>query len=211
MLLMEHSRPRSARHALAALALVAGGACGPRTAAPPAPGAVLFVGSSSIRLWETLARDLPGVRALNRGFGGSTLADAVHFAPRIVVPARPRLVVLYAGDNDLAEGATPAQVLADVRRFVELVRRELPGTGVVYVAVKPSPARWALAEQMREANRLVREYAQASAGAVRFADVFTPMLGADGRPRPELYVEDGLHMSPAGYAIWRDVLAPLVR
>ena len=180
-------------------------------ARPPEPGGVLFVGSSSIRLWETLAADFPGVPVVKRGFGGSTLRDVVHYAPRLVLPARPRLVVVYAGDNDLAEGATPAQIFTSFRELVTLVRRELPGTPLVYVAVKPSLARWALVEKMRETNALVRDYARASGGAVRYADVFTPMLGADGRPRPELFVEDGLHMSAAGYAIWRDVLAPLVR
>ena len=178
---------------------------------PPAPGGVLFVGSSSIRLWPTLAADFPGVPVVQRGFGGSTMRDVVHFAPRLVLPARPRLVVVYAGDNDLAEGVTPAQLLAEVQALATLVRRELPDTRLLVLSVKPSPARWALVEKQREANRLVRDYAQDTGGAVRYVDVFTPMLGPDGRPRPELFVEDGLHMTAAGYAIWRDVLAPELR
>ena len=176
----------------------------------PAPGGVLFVGSSSFRLWPDLAGDFPGVPALNRGFGGSTLPDVLHFAPRIVLPYRPRLVLLYAGDNDIASGRTPAQVLDDYRAFVALVRRALPATRIAFVSIKPSPSRWALVDRVREANRLVREEA-ARDTLQRYIDVFTPMLGADGRPRPELFVADSLHMTPAGYAIWREVLAPVVR
>ena len=178
--------------------------------APPAPGGVLFVGSSSFRLWPDLAADFPGVPVLNRGFGGSTLPDVLHFAPRVVLPYRPRLVLLYAGDNDIASGRTPAQVLADYRGFVALVRRSLPATRVVFVSIKPSPSRWALVDRVREANRLVRE--ETSRDPLQgFVDVFTPMLGPDGRPRPELFVADSLHMTPAGYAVWRERIAPVVR
>ncbi|HKG94555.1 MAG TPA: GDSL-type esterase/lipase family protein, partial [Gemmatimonadaceae bacterium] len=179
-------------------------------AAPPAPGGVVVVGSSSVRLWPDLAGDFPGVPVLNRGFGGSTLPDVLQFAPRIVLPYRPRLVVLYAGDNDLAAGRTPAQVLSDYRAFVALVRRELPAARVAFVSIKPSPSRWAIVDQVRAANRLVRDEV-ARDTLQSYVDVFTPMLGAGGRPRPELFVADSLHMTPAGYALWRERLAPVLR
>lgn len=179
-------------------------------AVPPIPGGVVFVGSSSFRLWPDLAADFPGVRVMNRGFGGSTLPDVIRHTPRVVLPLRPRLVVLYAGDNDLAAGRTPRQVAADYRAFVELVRSELPATRVAFVSIKPSPSRWMLADQAREANRLVREEIARDPWQT-YVDVFTPMLGPTGRPRPELFVDDSLHMTRAGYDIWRAVLDPVLR
>jgi lysophospholipase L1-like esterase len=179
-------------------------------AAPPALGGVVFVGSSSVRFWPDVAGDFPGVPVVNRGFGGSTLPEVNHYVPRVVLPYRPRLVVLYAGDNDLNDGRTPAEVLADYRTFVTLVRRELPATRIVFVSIKPSPSRWGLIDAMREANRLVRqEVARDSLQA--YVDVFSPMLRADGRPRPELFGADSLHMTRAGYDLWRERLAPVVR
>jgi lysophospholipase L1-like esterase len=177
---------------------------------PPAAGGIVFVGSSSFRLWPDLAADFPGLPVLNRGFGGSTLPEVIHFAPRIVLPYRPRLVVLYAGDNDLNDGRTPAQVVADYRAFVSLVRRDLPEARIAFVAIKPSPSRWAIADRQREANRLVREEI-ARDPRQAYVDVFTPMLGPGGRPRPELFVADSLHMTPAGYVLWRERLAPIVQ
>jgi lysophospholipase L1-like esterase len=179
-------------------------------AAPPAPGGIVFVGSSSIRRWETLAADFPGLPVLNRGFGGSTLYEVAHYAPRIVLPYRPRLVVLYAGDNDIPMGRTPAQVADDYRAFVSIVRSALPTTRIVFVSVKPAPSRWAYQSSVRETNRLVRAITAADP-LQSFVDVFTPMLGSDGRPRAELFVSDSLHMTPQGYVIWRRQLAPVVR
>ncbi|MBA8886490.1 lysophospholipase L1-like esterase [Dokdonella fugitiva] len=179
-------------------------------AAPPPPGGVVFVGSSSIRLWSTLADDFAGTRVLNRGFGGSRIADATRLAARIVLPYRPRLVVLYAGDNDLAEGRTPPQVLADVEAFIASVHHDAPTTPVVFVSIKPSPARAALLPAMREANALVRAYAGRTRG-VRYVDVFEPMLGADGAPRAELFGPDRLHMNARGYALWTRIIAPELR
>jgi lysophospholipase L1-like esterase len=178
-------------------------------AQPPALGGILFVGSSTIRLWPDLRADFPGAPVLNRGFGGATFPDVLYFAPRIVLPARPRLIVLYAGDNDLAAGRTPEQVAADYATFVALVRHALPRTRVVYVSIKPSPSRWALAGAMRRANTLIAAQIARDTLAA-FVDVFTPMLEPDGRPKPALYLADSLHMTPAGYAIWRARLAPLV-
>jgi lysophospholipase L1-like esterase len=175
--------------------------------APPAPGGVVFVGSSSIRMWSTLADDFAGTHVINRGFGGSRIADATRYASRIVLPYRPRLVVLYAGDNDLAEGRTPSGVLADLEAFVATVHRTAPSTPIAFISIKPSPARAALLPAMREANALVRAYARRARG-VRYIDVFEPMLGADGAPRGELFGPDGLHMNARGYALWTRLVAP---
>ncbi|HEV7993704.1 MAG TPA: SGNH/GDSL hydrolase family protein [Gemmatimonadaceae bacterium] len=178
--------------------------------APPAPGGILFVGSSSIRLWRTLDADFPGLPVINRGFGGSTLYEVNHYAPRIVLPYRPRLIVLYAGDNEIATGRTAEQLAGDYRAFVSLVRAALPTTRIAFVSVKPSPSRWSFQQTVREANRLVRAIT-ATDPLQTFVDVFTPMLGNEGRPRAELFVSDSLHMTPQGYAIWRRQLAPVVR
>ena len=176
---------------------------------PPPRGSVLFVGSSSIRVWPNLEADFPKTDVLQRGFGGSTLDEVNHNAPRIVLPYCPRLIILYAGDNDLAEGRTPEQILADFKTFVGLVRPSMPKTRIAFVSIKPSTARVALLEKMRKANAIVRQYI-ATDPSLTYIDVFTPMLGTDGLPRGELFQSDGLHMSAQGYAIWRGRLQPLV-
>ena len=167
---------------------------------PPKPGGVVFAGSSSIRLWDVKA-SFPKLDAVNVGFGGSGVRDCTHFAGRLVVPHRPRAVVFYAGDNDLNSGRTPEQVAADFRAFVAAVRKGVPGCRVLFVAVKPSLARWGQFGRQSDANARVREYCKATEG-VAFVDVVPLMLGPDGKPAPDLYVEDGLHLSPAGYARW---------
>lgn len=176
---------------------------------PPPRNSVVFVGSSSIRMWPNLKGDFPGVQVLQRGFGGSTLAQVDHYAPRIVLPYCPRLIVLYAGDNDLAEGRTPQQILTDFKTFVGLVRASMPKTRIVFVSIKPSTARVALLDKMRETNALVSRYIAADP-SLTYVDVFAPMLDPTGRPREELFQSDGLHMNAQGYAIWRNLLQPLV-
>lgn len=176
---------------------------------PPPEHPVLFVGSSSFRLWESLAADFPGIPVLNRGFGGSEVRDSTWYADRIIIPYRPKTILLYAGDNDIAAGRTPEQVRADFVAFVERVRRDLPDTRILYVAIKPSPSRAQLLDAQRRANDLVR--AESQRLGVTFVDVFTPMLDAAGKPREELFIADRLHMNAAGYAIWRELITPLIR
>jgi lysophospholipase L1-like esterase len=179
-------------------------------AKPPPLAGVVFIGSSSIRNWTNVAADFPGVPALNRGFGGSTLADVVYYADRILLPYRPRLVVLYAGDNDLAEGRTPERVVADYQAFVARLRSAWPAARLVFVSIKPSPARRSFIPQMRETNQRIRAII-ARDSLQAYVDVFTPMLDPAGQPRPELFVADSLHMTRAGYMLWRARLAPVVR
>ncbi|MFT3761839.1 MAG: SGNH/GDSL hydrolase family protein [Pseudoxanthomonas sp.] len=174
---------------------------------PPPKGAVLFVGSSSIRFWTTLAQDFPGVATINRGFGGSEVRDSTWYADRIVVPYAPRLIVLYAGDNDINSGRSPRQVRDDFVAFVQRVRRDLPHARIAYLAIKPSPSRIEQLSAQREANALVRAEA-ARLPDVDFIDVATPMLDADGQPRAELFGPDRLHMNRAGYELWRGIVAP---
>lgn len=176
-------------------------------ASPPPKHAVLFVGSSSIRFWDTLTGDFPDWPTINRGFGGSQVRDATWYADRIVIPYRPRAIVFYAGDNDLVTGRTPEQVRDDVHAFLVRVRRALPRVPVFWLSIKPSPSRQALRPQMDRANALVRADLRRFPDT-HYVDVATPLLGADGLPRPELFREDMLHMRPAGYALWTQALAP---
>ena len=174
---------------------------------PPATGAVLFIGSSSIRFWTSLATDFPGQRTLNRGFGGSQIDDATYFADRIVAPYHPRAIVMYAGDNDLQAGASPAQVRDDFAAFVHKARSFDPDVPIAFIAIKPSVARKALLPQIREANALVSAYATSQQGVI-YLDVFTPMLGRDGQPQSRWFLADGLHMNRRGYALWIGVVKP---
>jgi len=177
---------------------------------PPAPDGIVFVGSSTIRLWSTLADDFAGLPVLNRGFGGSTFPEALHYLQRTVVRYHPRTVVVYEGDNDLASGRTPQQVADDYRAFVRGVRDSLPNARIIFLAIKPSPSRWKFESQRREANRLVSAIVATDPNQ-SFVDVGTPMLAPSGRPRAELYRADSLHMTPAGYAIWRSTVAPILK
>ena len=176
---------------------------------PPAPGAVLFIGSSSIRLWTSLAADFPGVRTLNRGFGGSEIDDSTYFADRIVAPYRPRAIVIYAGDNDLQDGDSPAHVRDDFAAFVRKARTFDSGVPIAFIAIKPSVARRALLPKIREANALVRDWA-ATQQDVAYLDILTPMLGADGQPQAKWFIQDGLHMNRTGYELWIGVVWPWV-
>ena len=176
----------------------------------PVPGGVVFVGSSTIRLWPDLKADFPGVNVIQRGFGGSRLDEVLRYTPKIVIAYKPKLIVLYAGDNDLAEGRTVDQVFEDYKSFVALVHRSLPNTKIVFVSIKPSESRWNLVGEMRSANEMIRRFTVTDT-RLEYVDVFNPMLGADGRPRPELFRPDKLHMTADGYALWRSILTPVVK
>jgi lysophospholipase L1-like esterase len=175
-------------------------------AAPAPREAVLFVGSSSIVGWK-VREFLPGLPAINRGFGGSEISDALHFIDRIVLPYRPRAIVFYAGENDIAAGESPEQVARDFETFVRRVRAELPETRIIFIGLKPSPSRWKLIERFRETNRLIRGFAESQHDII-FLDVERAMLDAHGQPRAELFVKDMLHMNRAGYEIWTELVRP---
>ena len=171
---------------------------------PPPKGAILFVGSSSIRYWTNLAADFPELKVINRGFGGSHVADTTYFADRIIFPYEPSKIVVYAGDNDIGRGASPEQVLNDFRRLVEKVHSKLPSTKIYFLAIKPSPLRWYLSPQAKEANHLIRRFARFKR-SVEFIDVWSPLI-KNGRPDPTLYEKDRLHVNPKGYELWIPVV-----
>jgi lysophospholipase L1-like esterase len=166
---------------------------------PPEKHGILFIGSSSIRLWKTLAKDFPGEPVINRGFGGSRIADATALADRIIFPYEPRTIVFYAGDNDIAQGHTPEQVAADYRAFVQTVRAKLPDTRIAFISIKPSPLRWNLRDKIESANHQI---AAMKGDGLVFIDSYNAMLGADGQPRTEMFAADRLHMNATGYRLW---------
>ncbi|MBA4190547.1 MAG: hypothetical protein C0467_21380 [Planctomycetaceae bacterium] len=170
------------------------------TANPPKPGGVFFAGSSSIVLWD-LKKSFPDANYVNVGFGGSVIADSTHFAPRIITPFKPATVVFYAGDNDIGGGRKPEQVADDFKAFVAAVRADNPSCKVLFIAVKPSIARWKKFETQQQANALVKAFCEKGKDLM-FVDVVPVMLGSDGNPIPELFQKDGLHMTPKGYELW---------
>ncbi|MFN8059919.1 MAG: GDSL-type esterase/lipase family protein [Vicinamibacterales bacterium] len=169
---------------------------------PPAPGGTLFVGSSSIRYWD-VTKAFPGLRAVKRGYGGSHVSDTLHFADRIIFRYAPAEVVFYAGDADVAAGKTAEQIAADTLTLVDLVHTRLPNTAIVVIGTKPSPAHWSHMATIRAANGLVRQRVAGDA-KVTFVDVERALLGPDGKPRPDFYVENGLNLNESGYAAWTE-------
>lgn len=167
---------------------------------------ILFLGSSSIRLWD-LAKYFPDRQTLNRGFGGSHISDSLHYAERIVIPLAPRIIVFYAGDNDIAAGKSPETVFDDYRAFVAKILGNLPNTCIIFISIKPSLSRWRWVEEMRAANLMIQSLS-ASNPCLEFLDIDRLMIGDDGKPRPDLFAEDGLHLSPAGYELWTAALTP---
>jgi lysophospholipase L1-like esterase len=173
-------------------------------ASAPKKGSILFIGSSSIRMWKT-NKWFPDKGIINRGFGGSQIEDSIHFADRIVFPYAPKTIVLYAGDNDVAAGKTAMTVYEDYVKFVIRVQARLPDAQIVFIAIKPSISRWKLAPEMDKANRLIAEHAEETRN-LSYANIWTPMLGEDGKPRKELFAKDGLHLNDAGYKLWTEVV-----
>ncbi len=175
--------------------------------APPQEGAILFTGSSSIRRWHTIAEDFPDHRVINRGFGGSQIADSVAFASRTVIRYRPEMVIFYAGENDLNAGKRPGEVAADFQEFVDRVQTELPGTGIAFISMKPSPSRRHLLDAKREGNQLIREFIE-ERDSLSYINVFDDMLDGKSEPRAELFGDDDLHMNEQGYRLWTEIIRP---
>lgn len=177
----------------------------------PGTGMIVFTGSSSIRLWKSLEQDFHGHRVLNRGFGGSTLPDVIRYAGEVILKYKPRQVVIYCGENDLAADSSinGKTVLKRFKSLSGIIHDSLPETKILFIALKPSPSRIRLLEEIRDANRRIRRYIKPRK-YMAYADVFTPMLGPDGLPPERLFVKDRLHMSLEGYKIWTEVVGPLL-
>ncbi len=175
----------------------------------PKEGSVLFIGSSSIRMWKNVAEDMAPYPVINRGYGGSEIEDSIHFADRIIFPYKPKAIFLYAGDNDIANKKSPERVARDFKRFHALIKRELPETPVYYIAIKPSGRRWEMWPDMAKANALIERYCVQSENAV-FIDSSSAMLDDNGVVMEDIFLEDRLHMNPKGYEIWTSIIKPRV-
>jgi len=176
---------------------------------PPPANPVLFVGSSSIRVWPDLAGDFPDYPVMNRGFGGSKMSDLLYYFDRVVVPYDPALILVYEGDNDLAAGMSVDHVYDDYLEFLALVEEQLPEADVAFIATKPSPSRSQYLEVTRQLNARLEDLAS-NDFHLWFIDVFTPMLNDSGQPHPELFGSDMLHMNTAGYVLWQSIVEPVL-
>jgi lysophospholipase L1-like esterase len=177
---------------------------------PPKKGGVLFIGSSTIRLWKTLAEDFTGVNVVNRGFGGSEIVDSTHFADRIIFPYEPKQIFLRAGGNDIHAGRTPIEVANDFRQFVGVVHSRLPKTEIVYIAVNPAPVRWSENDKYQALNKRIREMA-VEMSRVSFIDCYDVSLTRDGKARPELFIADMLHFNADGYKALAERVRPYIQ
>jgi hypothetical protein len=176
---------------------------------PPPMNAVLFTGASNIRLWKNVGEAFPGHEIFNRGFGGAEMSDLVEFAGRIVIPYHPKIVIIYAGDNDLADHKTPEQITAAFQAFAQKVHAALPDTVIGCIAVKPSPSRAKLIAQVKQTDTLLESFCRTTANTI-YIDDLTPMLNPTGGPRPELFGKDGLHLNEQGRAIWISLIQPIL-
>lgn len=174
---------------------------------PPPKGAILFVGSSTIKLWTTLSRDFPQHQVINRGFGGSWLRDVTYFASRIIFPYEPKAIYLRSGGNDLWAGLSEEQIFIDFKDFVATVHAKLPKTDIIYISLCPSIKRWKQADKTKALNTLVANYIKGKPH-LRYIETYDMPLGPDGQPRPELFQKDQLHFNAAGYIILAAKIAP---
>ena len=171
---------------------------------------IVFTGSSSIRLWENLPQYFPGKNILNRGFGGSQTFEVTHFADRLIAPYKPKQVIIYVGDNDLAAGKSPEEVFADFKALYHKIKENTPKANVTFISIKPSPSRKQYYAAIQQTNSLIKDFLE-SQKKTAFVDIYTPMLGPNGKPKPELFRPDSLHMTTAGYDIWAQVLKPYLK
>jgi lysophospholipase L1-like esterase len=178
---------------------------------PPTAGAILFAGSSSFTFWSTLEEDMAPLFVLNRGFGGARIGDVVHYVDRIILPYRPRAVVLFAGTNDISgpKPAAPEQVYEGYLELVSRVRSAFPGIPIYYVGITPSRARWRLWPLAQKANRLIEAHTRTDP-ELHFIDLTAELMGPDGKPQRTLYRLDRLHPSRQGYARWLGVIKPVL-
>jgi lysophospholipase L1-like esterase len=170
---------------------------------PPPKGALLFTGASTITKWKTLEQDLADQKVLNRAFGGSEIADVTHFADRMIFPYEPKAIYIRSGGNDIHNGKTVEQVFQDYKDFVAKVREKMPTVPIIFISLSPSISRWSEADANKQLNALIEQYSKQSPN-LAYIDTWNVVLGPDGKPRPELFVEDKLHFSPEGYKLFAE-------
>ena len=174
---------------------------------PPLPGGVVIYGSSSAVKWKQYQKDLGDFPIINRGFGGSTLAECARYVQRAVVPCKPGILVFYGGDNDVSQKAKPAEVVASFQTMLSTLRKDVPGVKVIYISIKPAPKRLAQFETLLKINALMKDLCQKGEG-LYYVDIWSSMLGPDGVPIPDLFLDDHSHCNAKGYALWNSILKP---
>lgn len=171
---------------------------------------IVFAGSSSFRMWTTMQQDLGNPDIVNNGFGGSQYSDLIYYIDPLVLNLKPSKLYIYEGDNDLADGEDPDRVMEEAKLLFATLKSLIPDIQIYVISAKPSPARWESKPSYTHLNLFMREYCEEN-DWMTYIDVWRPMLGPDGNPNPELYVEDGIHMTPAGYKIWIDKIMPTLK
>ena len=175
---------------------------------PPAQNAIVFVGSSSFAMWKDIQKYFPEHAVINRGFGGSSLPHVIEYADEIIIPYKPRQVVVYCGENDFLSDTVTSEIVVDrFKHLFTLLRKEIPNAEIVFVSMKPSPSRQHLMSKMAKANASIKDFLAKEPRAT-FVSIWEPMLDAKGLPRKELFLDDMLHMNEQGYAIWQKALEP---
>jgi len=179
--------------------------------APPAPGGIICIGSSHMEFWKSVAQDLAPLTIHNYGIGGSRMPDAADlFVEHLAIPFKPRAVILYEGSNDLSNGGTPEDVLASFRKLHGKLHAALPDARLYVLGIVPSPGkRFEKIADIRKSNALLRTECEAQPW-MKFIDTTTPLIGSDGQPKTECFIPGNIHMLPAGYAVWKSVIAPVV-
>lgn len=178
---------------------------------PPPKKAILFIGSSSFTKWKDVSDYFPGYTIINRGFGGSTLKDLIYYFNDLVPVYRPRQIVIYCGENDLANDATPADsVISRFKQLYEMIRRYNKKVPVDYISMKPSPSRTRHLPKFLEANAAIKAFIDKQKNA-RYIDVYPAMLGENGKPIPRIFLNDSLHMNAGGYQIWQKIIRPYLK
>lgn len=175
----------------------------------PAKGGVLFIGSSTVRMWKTLDKDFPGCNVINRGFGGSQIVDSTHFAERVIFPYEPKMVLLRAGGNDIHAGKSAAQVFEEYKAFVAKIHARLPKTQIAYIALCPAPSRWAERDANKALNESVKEYSK-TRPYLKYVETYDMSLTPDGQAREELFLPDRLHFNAEGYKLLADRVRPFM-
>ncbi len=171
---------------------------------------ILFTGSSSIRMWSTLKKDMGDLPVLNRGFGGSTIPDVLHFMGRYLFQHEPQVIVFYCGENDIASGATPETVFASFQTFVKIIETKLPETKILYISMKPSIARWNIWDKYQAGEKLIKKYIEGKP-KIEYMDSSFSMLEKNGEVKKDIFIEDGLHMNAKGYEGWTAQILPILR
>ncbi|MEN8125999.1 MAG: GDSL-type esterase/lipase family protein [Bacteroidota bacterium] len=175
----------------------------------PIQGGILFTGSSSIKYWKDLVKDFNNPKILNRGFGGSQIIDLIENFDQVILQYHPKKIVIYSGDNDVAAGKSAEIVYGDFCTLYGMIKAKLPNTEIYFIAIKPSLSRWNKVLEMKKANTMINEFLNAEQKAA-FVDIFSPMIGLEGKPAKDLFIKDGLHLSDKGYSLWVKILAPYI-